>query len=363
MVFKASRAIAVGAAIGGFLLLPFSALANAPAPPKLTNGQVDALTASIALYADPLLAKVLVASTYPLEIDQAANWIRHKPKLVGQPFERALARQSWDQNVKDLVRVPYLLLMLDDRLEWTQNLGDAFLIQPGSVVASIQRLRARARAVGRLRSTDEQKVIVEHRKILVRPTLPQLVYVPAYDPRTVFGKWPYTAHPPDWWPTPPGYAWGSNVAFMTGVVVPNSFWRNAIDWHSGQVLARNDSDAENFAGHSGDVWSHDTRHRHGVPYPSPSLRDRYGHGVEPGTEAHVAYRGFDVSRPRSSPDEPAASEHNSRTTADLIETTTAKNLSGNTDALSGLGNGPHVRSFSERGNSSLAGSAERWPSN
>jgi hypothetical protein len=361
-VLKASLAIALGAAIVGFLYLPFSAFANESAPPKPADGQVDALTASVALYADPLLAKILVASTYPLEIDEAANWLRHNPKLAGQAFDRALGRQTWDQSVKDLGRTANVLLMMDDRLEWTQNLGDAFLAQPDSVAASIQRLRAGAQAAGLLRSADKQEVIIDNGKIILQPPLPQLVYVPIYDPRTAFGKWPYTAFPPYSWPAPPGYAFGSTVAFMTGVAVPASFWRNAIDWHSSQILARSAVDAKNFAGQGGDVWRHDPRHRHGVPYPTAALRDRYGHGIAPNTQAHMAYRGFDIPRQRSTSDKHAVPTHNLRQTPNLVDSAEAKNLNRNANALDGLGNGSQVQSFSDRGNSSLAGSAERWPS-
>ena len=355
MLLKASHAIAFGAAVAGLLHFAFSAHANERGPPRPADGQIDALTASVAMYCDPLLAKVLITSTYPLEIDEAANWLRRNPGLAGRAFDKTLSGQSWDQSVKDLARVPAVLLTMDDRLEWTQNLGDAFLAQPDLVMQSVQRLRIQARTAGRLRSASEQKIVLDRERILVQPTVFQLVYVPVYDPRVVFGKWPYTAYPPDWWP-PPGYALGAGVVFMTGVAVSPSFWRNAIDWRSNRVLVKNALEAGYFAGRSVEEWRHDPRHRRNVPYPTAALRERYRHRDVPGMEVRSAYRGFENAQQRFSRAE--VYERASRKTGP-VKSATATNPNGSAEVFNGLGNGAQTHAFSDRGNASLAESNAR----
>src|SRR5215467_7300178 len=153
-----------------FLLLwslPLGALAQSPQPaaaptqPLLKQGELDQLVAPIALYPDPLLSEVLIAATYPLEVVQADRWAKANTKLKGDALSAALAKQSWDDGVKSLVQVPTVLTMMADQLDWTQKLGDAMLAQQADVMDSVQRLRARAQANGKLATTKEQTVTVK----------------------------------------------------------------------------------------------------------------------------------------------------------------------------------------------------------
>ena len=152
---------------GLVLYLPGAAEAQAPAAQPaattptqalLKSEELDQLLAPIALYSDTLLAEVLMASTYPLEVVQADRWARTNKGLTGDKLKTALDQQSWDTSVKSLVAVPAVLSMMSDKLDWTQKLGDAVLAQQKDVMDAIQRLRARAQAADKLKTTKEQKV-------------------------------------------------------------------------------------------------------------------------------------------------------------------------------------------------------------
>src|SRR5712671_1665860 len=114
--------------------------AQAQTEQTLSKGQIEQLVAPIALYPDDLLSQVLMASTYPLEVVQAARWAGQNPGVSGKPLEDAMAKQAWDSSVKGLVAVPQTLQMMSEKLEWTQKLGDTFLAQQQDLMDSVQRL-------------------------------------------------------------------------------------------------------------------------------------------------------------------------------------------------------------------------------
>lgn len=219
--------------------------------------QLDALLAPIALYPDVLLTQVLMASTFPLEIVQASRWLQdpaHKD-LKGDALAKALEEQSWDPSVKSLVPFPQVLAMMNDKLDWTQQLGYAAAAQQADVLDSVQRLRRQAQTAGTLTSNDQQIVKVAATSnvtvapaeaqpgavpattvvasaapppIIIEPANPQVVYVPSYNPAQVYGTWPYPAYPPVYLPPPPGYAIGTalatGLAFGVGVAITASLW-------------------------------------------------------------------------------------------------------------------------------------------
>ena len=159
------RAIAVGLMLTTLpgALLPLSAQERQPPQPAqqqqlLSETQLQQLVAPIALYPDSLLAQILTASTYPLEVAMAARWSEKNPKLKDTALENAMQKQPWDPSVKGLTSVPQVLAMMNDKLDWTQQLGEAFLAQPDDVQKAIQVLRDKAEAAGNLKSTKEQRV-------------------------------------------------------------------------------------------------------------------------------------------------------------------------------------------------------------
>lgn len=153
------------------------------------------MLAPIALYPDPLLTQILMASTYPLEVIQAARWSKANPNLQGDQAVQAVADKPWDPSVKSLVAFPQLLLMMDEKLDWMERLGGAFLAQESQVMDTIQQLRQKASAAGHLQSNEQIQVQPQGQTIVIQPTNPQVIYVPYYDPMVVYGPW--------WWPGSP----------------------------------------------------------------------------------------------------------------------------------------------------------------
>ncbi|WP_106857189.1 DUF3300 domain-containing protein [Caballeronia novacaledonica] len=240
------------------LALPVAALHPGPAHAqtqsaastgqKLTNQQLDALTAPIALYPDALLAQVLMASTYPSQITDAAAWSKANPNVKGDDAVKAVQSEPWDPSVQSLVAFPQALATMASKVDWVTQLGNAFIAQPSDVMDSVQRLRRAAQSAGNLKSNEQQKItsgpppagstITNTTVIQIEPTNPQVVYVPTYNPTVVYGTWPYPAYPPVYVPPPPGYAMASafvgGLAFGAGVAVANSLWGNC-NWGHGDV--------------------------------------------------------------------------------------------------------------------------------
>jgi hypothetical protein len=283
------------------MVTPMSGLAQGQ-PPERRFGQeeLDQMLAPIALYPDSLLAQILMAATYPLEVVQAERWVRANRNLTGDQLNDALDRQDWDPSVKALVPFPQILSMMSERLEWTQKLGDAFLDQQEEVMDTVQRLRARAQAAGNLGDTEQQRVIVQERVIEIVPVQPEVIYVPVYDPMVVYGPWWYPAFPPFFFPPPPGVIIIGGFGFWRGVTVGRAWlhvWGHW-DWHHHHVnvnINRRININRHISVNRADIqttpWRHDVRHRKGVSYRNETTRERFGQ-VAKGAEKRRAFRGF-----------------------------------------------------------------------
>jgi Protein of unknown function (DUF3300)/Chaperone of endosialidase len=274
--------------------------ATAPTQPLLKPAELDQLLAPMALHPDPLLSEVLIASTYPLEVVQADRWAKSNKALKGDALTAALAKQSWDDSVKSLVQVPSVLAMMSEQLDWTQRLGDAVLAQQADVMDSIQRLRARARANGKLESTKEQTVTVktedQKQYVVIEPTSPTEIYVPYYEPAAVYGDWPDPDYAPYYFPPPygyiPGAALATGVAFAAGVAVRHAFWGNC-DWGRGNinVVANRSVDIANI---NRGKWEHNADHRQGVKYNNADVRQKFAKtDIQAGKAARQDFRGKD----------------------------------------------------------------------
>jgi hypothetical protein len=218
------------------LTLPQWALGQGEAKKVFKQEELDQMLAPVALYPDSLLTQILMASTYPLEVVQAERWAKQNKNLKGDALTKALEKQPWDPSVKSLVNFPQVLTMMNEKLDWTQKLGNAFLSQRKEVLATVQSLRAKAHAAGNLKTTKEQVVKVEKQIIIIESASPQVVYVPTYNPTVVYGAWWYPAYPPYYY-YPPGYVAAPYVAFTTGVAVGAAWgyaWGQA-NWHGGDV--------------------------------------------------------------------------------------------------------------------------------
>ena len=268
-----------------------------PAKP-LTPEQLQQLVAPIALYPDALLSQALMASTYPLEIVEAARWAKANPGLDSKALESAMQKQTWDASVKSLTAFPQVLQMMSDKLTWTTQLGDAFLANQKSVMDSIQALRQKAKDEGNLKSNQQQTVKVESeptgdesQTIVITPTNPQVVYVPVYNPTVIYGPWAYPAYPPFYW-YPPGYvATSSLISFGMGMAVGAALW-GACDWHHSHVdINVNRYNSFNRTNITNVNWHHDTNHRHGVPYANRNLQNRFGADQARDAKARQTFRG------------------------------------------------------------------------
>ena len=351
--------------------------------PVFKQEELDQMLAPIALYPDPLLAQVLMASTYPLEVVQASRWAKQNKDLKGDALTAALERQEWDPSVKSLVNFPQVLDMMSDKLDWTQKLGDAFLADEKAVSETIQKLRAKADTQGNLKTTEQQTVIVEKETQIIRiePANPQVVYVPTYNPTVVYGTWWWPSYPPYYWPPPPYYYPGGAVAagvigFGLGVAV-GAAWGYAWggwNWRGGNVdinINRNTNinrninrgaHAEHYKGGQGS-WKHDPSHRKGVSYRDQGTAQRYNRAsTADAARARENYRGraeagrqdlarggADQFRGRQDTGQRGGFESRDRTgTGDLSR----RQSSGRSSAFEGGGRGSDTRSFSDRGRSS-----------
>jgi hypothetical protein len=261
------------------------AAADAAAPPPFTAQELDALVAPIALYPDALLSQILMASTYPLEVVQAARWSKANPGLSGDDAVKKAGKETWDVSVMSLVAFPNVLEMMNEKLDWTQKLGDAFLGQQGDVLAAVQRLRQLAKNNGNLESNQQQVVRSEAQSIIIEPAQPQTIYVPAYNPTVVYGAWPYPAYPPYYYPGVA--AWYPGTALLTGLAWGVGFAAagamfGGCNWGGGNVNVNvnratsiNSNFNRNSVSSSGN-WQHNAQHRGNAAYRDQGSRERYG---------------------------------------------------------------------------------------
>ena len=167
-----------------------AAPSQATAPAPFSQGELEAMVAPVALYPDSLLSQLLMASTYPLDVVEAARWRKSNPSLKDKALEDALQKQPWDASVKSLTAFPDVLDRMSQDLTWTQKLGDAFLGQQKELLAAVQTLRQKAKSSGHLESNKQQTVKTETQEnkqvIVIEPANPEVVYVPTYQPTVVY---------------------------------------------------------------------------------------------------------------------------------------------------------------------------------
>ncbi len=294
--------------------------AESHAQGTFNSEQLDALTAPIALYSDTLLAQVLIASTYPAEVAQAAQWAQQNSSLQGTALDSALQQQPWDPSVKALVQVPTVLQQMNSKIDWTQQLGDAFLAQQADVMDSVQRLRQRAQDAGNLMTTEQQRIVTEpasagggQQTIVIEQADPQVMYVPSYEPQVVYGGWPYPSYPPYSWPAPvgygyPGYAFGSGLAWGAGFAIGAAAWDNAFDWGGHDINVNynrsdftniNNNRVNNLQNNRSNIannrqsWQHNAANRRGANYRDTATREKFGKTNTPAADARRQSRGFD----------------------------------------------------------------------
>jgi hypothetical protein len=264
---------------------------------KLPDEQLDSLVAPIALYPDPLLAQVLAASTYPLEIVELQQWLAQHEDLKDEALVEAVKKQDWDPSVQAMAAVPDAVKLLASDIKWTTELGNAFLAQESDVMQAVQRMRKKAKDKGALKSDDKIKVetkkVESETVVVIQQANPQVIYVPSYSPVVVYGPAPYPYPPP-----PPGYVAGvAMISFGIGVAMGAAFhggWGYSCGWgghHSTYVnVNRNNTYVRNTAvaggrGGTAGRWEHNPRHRGGAPYGDRATSDRFRGKADGGARA------------------------------------------------------------------------------
>ena len=272
------------------------------------------LVAPVALYPDSLLAQVLMASTYPGDVADAAKWVKDHPDSKGDAAVKAVAKEDWDASVQALVAFPQAVGMMGSDIAWVQKLGDAFLAQPNDVMSTAQDLRRQAQAAGNLKSNEYQNVSTEtaqgQQSIVIQPTT-ETVYVPSYNPTYAYGSWAYPGYPPYYYPPPayyyPGAALATGIAWGIGIGISVGFWGDC-DWGGGDVninsnryneFNRNIDRGDRQMGDRGNQrFQHDGSRRDGVPYRDQASREKYGNR-QAGGESRDRFRGEDANRAAS----------------------------------------------------------------
>ncbi len=283
-----------------------SAAATQQEAATIPADQLDSLVAPIALYPDPMLAQVLAASTYPLEIVQLQQWLEKNKTLKDKALADAVQKQPWDPSVQGLAAMPDLVKRLANDIQWTTDLGNAFLAQQSDVMDAVQRMRKKAQDTGNLKSTEQQKVetkVVESKQVIVvQQANPEVVYVPTYNPTVVYGA-PVYPYPPIYYPPPGYYAAGVAISFGVGLAMGAAWgggWGYGCGWGGNNDITINNNNNFNRnsninggnrtnvsggnrpstqpsrGGAGGSSWQHNPQHRGGTPYGNRDTANKYG---------------------------------------------------------------------------------------
>ena len=271
----------------------------AEAPTRLPPEELDSLVAPIALYPDPLLAQVLAASTYPLEIVQLQQWLAAHKGLKDKALADAVEKENWDPSVQSMAGLPDVVKQLADNIKWTSELGNAVLAQQSDVMNAVQRMRGKAQQSGKLTSSDQMKVetqVVDSKSVVViEQANPQVIYVPSYNPEVIWGAAPVYAYPPVYYPPVGYYAAGMALSFGVGVAMGaiwgggwgyNAGWggNNTININNNNNFNRNSNRIGNgnsvgggnrINGGNGN-WQHNPAHRGGAPYGDRATAKQLG---------------------------------------------------------------------------------------
>jgi hypothetical protein len=370
---------------------------------SFTEGELAALLAPIALYPDNVVAQILMASTYPVEIIEAHRWLQKNKQLKGDELAAAAQKQDWEDSVKSLVAAPEVLKMMDENLAWMQKIGDAFLSQQKDVFDMVQTLRARAMKEGTLKSDEHLKVSMVDAPaedddaeaeaamkekppqiIAIESADPEVIYVPTYSPVSMYGSWDYW-YPPYYWPPPygyPGYGlwWGMGAGIVVGGIWGDCCWGGGdvnIDWDGGDINI-GDGDRGNRGDHiehnrgeggrgdragqgdRGGKWSHQPEHRKGASYRDNATAERFNRGSAGTARSRESFRGR--SGTSGSGSRPAAGTRPSTGTGGTGNrggrsgtSTGSGSRGGSSGAFGGMGSGSRAGSYGSRGGMSRGG--------
>lgn len=283
-----NKLIATLTAIATLVALLAGAAARADDDNVYSRERLHQLLAPVALYPDTVLTHVLIAATYPIEVVQADRWIRKHAHLEGQEAVNAAEDQDWDPSVRALLAFPDLLARMSEDLLWTQELGEAFLASEEATLDAVQELRQLAWEEGTLRDMEHMEVVREKKYISIQPVRRDVVYVPYYDSRVVYGHWHWSDYPPYYWSRPAHYRgvfyWGYHAP------VGDWFYFSGFHWpHRTVVISVNRPyyhySHRHYGYHEGArFWRHNPHHRRGAHYRNVRVRQQW---EQPGQRVHV----------------------------------------------------------------------------
>ncbi len=377
---KAVTKIVASVLVPLLVVAPLPAQVEQPADPvaapaekaaTFTAAQLEQMAAPIALYPDSLLTQILMASTYPLEIVEAARWGQKNTGVTGAALEEALKAQEWDPSVKSLCGFPDVLKRMNENLDWTQDMGDAFLGQKSDLLDAVQRMRNKASDAGNLKTTEQQTVTKQEDKIIViESASPEVIYVPTYSPTVVYGSWyyPHWYYPPMYVAPPPGYGM---MVFAVGVAWGAAVWggchwgwghssvhinvNHYNNFNNNTNINANHNNIQNTAGNKAD-WNHNPEHRKGVNYKSPQTAQQYGAKEGANRVTKDQARGYDRSSAGGHQTGATASTRNAGSNRSPSASPSRSRAStGQSSAWSGSGSAGMDRSASSRGAASRGG--------
>jgi hypothetical protein len=347
-----------------------SAANAAQAEATIPADQLDALVAPIALYPDEILAQVLVASTYPLELIQLQQWLEKNPNLKDKALTDAVMKQPWDPSIQAMAALPDAVKLLANDIQWTTDLGNAFLAQQGDVMDAVQRMRKKAQDKGALKSNEQMKVetqVVQQKTVIVvQSASPEVIYVPTYNPVVVYGP-PVYPYPPIYYPPPPPSAYWATAAISFGVGVAvgacwgNCGWgcgwgHNDININVNNNFNRN-TNINNISGNrgGGNTWQHNPQHRGGAPYSNKATASKYG-GTARGDSLSSRQASARQQVSRQGGNMPSASNRASGSTGNRGGSPTAGNRSSAGSSRDSIGGRSATYGSSSKGSSAFGSS-------
>ncbi len=307
-----------------FLLAAHSVAYSQDQNQPVSQAEMEQILAPIALYPDTVLSHILVASTYPLEVIQAERWTASNSGVQGSEAVEAVNDENWDPSVKALVAFPQILKRLSEDLDWTQRLGDAFLQDEQGLLASVQILRQRAYKAGSLDGMEKVSVTHNDDSIVIEPRERQVIYLPYYDSRYVYGPWSWSHYPPIYWDYPyynnhyaghydNRFYWGPRINISFGFYFSSFNWRN----HHLVRISHNHYRPNNYYNHNQIInhqyasrWSHNPTHRRSVPYRTAFIDKKHSKPTNTFTRS--------TSRSANAINQSVARSINARSTAPTI---------------------------------------------
>ncbi|MDT0593320.1 DUF3300 domain-containing protein [Glaciecola petra] len=265
---------------------------------QFSQAELAQILAPIALYPDSLLTHIMIASTYPLELVQAQRWQQKNDHLDAASAVELAEKEGWDPSVTALVAFPNVLERLNDDLAWTQNLGDAFLEDEVAVLDAVQDLRQQAEQANSLQDLKNMQVTKVNKQIIIEPVQKEIIYVPYYDSRVVYGNWHWRRYPPVYWNYRPRLSVhfplsvSGHFHWNVGINIRFNYFFRAFDWHRKHIVVTHHR-APRYANkytsrylssrhrvttsHGAKRWKHNASHRRNVVYRSERIKSRYEH--------------------------------------------------------------------------------------